>query len=173
MYFTLKKCVGFIYTQHSALSTHATHARVRCQHMQHSSLSTHATHATHTTQCTINTHNTLNSSLSTHTTHITQFTVDTHNTVHYGNNKRAPHWHQVRAHSRHCLWNAFIFSSWHPDHQPHPTPYLPFVNLHTKLSPGPLCGWNHSVFVLSERLFHSATCPRGPSGLFPVSAPPC
>ena len=150
--------------------------------MQHSSLSTHATHAT---QCTINPRNTRNtvhyqptqhtqhSSLSTHATHITQFTVDTHNTVHYGNNKCALHWHQVRAHSRHCLWSALIFSSWHPDHQPHPIPYLPFVNLHTKLSPGPLCGWNHSVFVLLERLFHSATCPRGPSGLFPVSAPPC
>ena len=79
-----------------------------CGHMQHSSLSTHAT----------------------------QFTVNPYNTVHCGNSKCALHWHQVRAHSRHCLQNALIFSSQHVA----PEDYQPLSsNLHAKLGPGPTC----------------------------------
>ena len=127
-------------THTSSLSTHATpftvntHNTVHCQHTQHCSLSTHSTvHCQHTTQFTVNTRHTV------HCQHIQHSSLE--------NSKCALHWHQVRAHSRHCLQSALIFSSQHAA----PEDYQPLSsNLHAKLSPGPTV-WVESLSICPFR----------------------
>ena len=147
--FTVNTCntVHCQHTQHRSLSTHTTLFAVNTQH---SSLSTHAT------QFTVNTCNTVRCQHSTvHCQHTTQFTVNTRHTVHcqhiqhssLENSKCALHWHQVRAHSRHCLQSALIFSSQHAA----PEDYQPLSsNLHAKLSPGPTV-WVESLSICPFR----------------------